>query len=720
MKKKAKFLREIGLKMYSILSLLILIIISLSPLHAQVVSTFAGTGTNGYANGSSSTATFANPQGVAVDVNGNVYVADGNNVIRKIAGGTVSTFAGSGATGSADGTGTAATFSGPTGIALDASGNVYIGDAGNDKIRKITPAGVVTTLAVTGIKDAFGLVLDATGNLYDAEFGFYRVQKVTPAGVVSILAGNASTPGSADGTGAAATFNTTCGITADTSGNLYIADFFNNMIRKITPGGVVTTLAGSLTTGYADGTGTSATFSGPTGITADASGNLYVSDQNNQRIRKITPAGVVTTVAGSGSYGFANGTGASATFNTPRAICIDPTGSILYVADQGNNCIRKIVLPVPEIKISQSGTELVSKTGSYNFGNVNCLSNSGVISFTIDNSASAGQTLSLTNVPIVTISGTNASDFSVNTTSTNPSLAVGVSTTFTITFTPSSSGTKSATVTVLNNDIDEGKYTFTITGTGVKINQTISGLSDISKTYGDVSFNLSGSSTSSLGLTYSSSNTSAATVSGNAVTITGAGTTVITASQSGDNTYNAATNATCSLTVSKAPLTITADDKTKIHSDANPPLTLSYTGFVNGEHSSDLGCTPMIQTTATTSSAVGTYPITVSDCGYTDNNYSYTFVNGTLTITVNTAIENSSETTVLKLYPNPTLGELTVTAAKNLQVTVYNVQGMKILEQSVLEGNTTLSLEGLKSGLYLLQYTDDSGNKSEQYRIIKN
>jgi hypothetical protein len=300
------------------------------------------------------------PDGVAVDAAGNVYVADTlNHTIRKItSAGVVSTLAGStGSSGSADGTGSAARFFAPRDIAVDATGNVYVGDTNNFTVRKITPAGAVSTLAglagsagsVDGAGSAArfaapqGIALDAAGNLYVADSSNFTIRKITPAGVVATLAGSAGNPGNTDGTGGSARFSNPTSVALDATGNVYVADFSNHTIRKITPAGVVSTLAGSAgLLGSNDGTGSAARFSNPLGVAVDAAGNVYVADFNNDTIRKITPAGVVSTLAGlAGSPGSSDGTGSAARFRNPRDVAVDAAGNV-YVADTDNDSIRKI------------------------------------------------------------------------------------------------------------------------------------------------------------------------------------------------------------------------------------------------------------------------------------------------------------------------------------------------------------------------------------------
>ena len=324
------------------------------------VTTLAGTaGTSGATPGTGPQALFNGPAGVAVDGNGNIYVADsGNNTIRK---GTptyaFTNFAGSaGYSGSADGTGIFARFYGPNCLAIDGSGTLYVADAGNSTIRKITPGGVVSTLAGTAgqsgsadgsggaalFSDPFGVALDGSGNLYVADYYNNNIRKITPGGVVSTLAGLAGQTGSTDGSGSAARFNGPAGVAVDQNGNVYVADYGNATIRVITSSGVVTLAGVPGQTGSTDGTGSAALFGGPAGLAVDGSGNLYLTDFNNDNIRKITPDGGVTTLAGlAGHSGNADGSGSAARFYGPEGVTLDGSGN-LYVADQLNNAIRKI------------------------------------------------------------------------------------------------------------------------------------------------------------------------------------------------------------------------------------------------------------------------------------------------------------------------------------------------------------------------------------------
>jgi len=303
---------------------------------SYVVSTLAGTGATGATDGPGSEATFNFPGAIAIGPDGSLYVTDGdaNGKIRKIAAdGTVSTYAGTGATGLTNGPCASASFSSSWGIAVDVAGNVYVADG---VIRKIDSTCQVTTLAGGGkggagavdgagtaasFSQPEGLTLDASGNLYVADRGNNKIRKVDPDGNVTTVA-NLSAPAA---------------ITVDAVGTLYAVD--DNYIYKIA-NGQVTTLAGRGASGLIDGPGTYAAFYGLLGITIDANGNLFVTDSNNNAVRKVTPDGEVTTIAG-GVCGDADGPANTATFNYPWGIAVDPDG-VIYVADWGNNKIRKI------------------------------------------------------------------------------------------------------------------------------------------------------------------------------------------------------------------------------------------------------------------------------------------------------------------------------------------------------------------------------------------
>ncbi|HUJ44066.1 MAG TPA: immunoglobulin domain-containing protein [Opitutaceae bacterium] len=281
-----------------------------------IVSTLAGTtGVAGTQDGTGGGALFNQPGGVAVDGAGNVFVADtGNATIRKITpAGTVSTLAGSPATrGSQDGTGSAATFSAPVGLAVDGAGNIYVADAFNATIRRITSAGMVSTLAGIAANrgDAdgsggaarfnypSGVAVDGAGNVYVADTYNDTIREITAAGVVTTVAGSPGISGATDLAGQSALFNQPCGVAIDAAGNIYVADTGNGTIRQIGPGGVVRTVAGVAgIAGWGDGPGSSALFNQPRGVAVDASGNVFVADTGNGTLRKIAADGTVTTPA---------------------------------------------------------------------------------------------------------------------------------------------------------------------------------------------------------------------------------------------------------------------------------------------------------------------------------------------------------------------------------------------------------------------------------------
>jgi len=329
------------------------------------LTTLAGQiGVGGYVDGTVDETQFRLPNALAANHAGDLFVADtANNMIRRIAAnGVVSPLAGIPEShGGADGAGSDARFWAPFGLAADRAGTIYVADTANNTIRKITADGVVSTLAgVAGrpgnadgagmnarFRNPWGVAVDAAGNVYVADMSNHTIRKITPDGRVSTLAGQAGTAGSMDGIGAGAQFNSPVAVAVDTAGNVYVSDSANECIRKITPAGVVSTLAGLPgQAGSADGTGPNARFLNPQGLAVDDRGNLFVADMGNNTVREISPAGAVTTLAGlAGVGGTTDGIGGAARLNHPGGVALDGSGNV-YVADSNNHAIRKLVFAI--------------------------------------------------------------------------------------------------------------------------------------------------------------------------------------------------------------------------------------------------------------------------------------------------------------------------------------------------------------------------------------
>lgn len=319
-----------------------------TPTLTATVTTIAGD-VAGDVNATGTAARFRYPTSITIDAAGNMYVADReNHKFKKITPqGVVTTFAGS-SFGDVNGTGSAAKFTRPVAIYFGVDGNFYAVDD-TSKIKKITAGAAVTTFAGSVVGDTNGtgaaaqfntprgVVQDASGNVYVADDDNHKIKKITPAGVVTTFAG--STQGFANGTGSSARFNHPTGLTIDSNGNLYVADRFNFRIRKITPAGIVTTLVGNSFSGDVDGTGDDAKFYNPYDLVF-TNNLIYVVDRDNSKIKRVTMDGVVTTIAGTTS-GFSDGKGNVAQFSYPRGITADVAGN-LYIADYNNHKIRKI------------------------------------------------------------------------------------------------------------------------------------------------------------------------------------------------------------------------------------------------------------------------------------------------------------------------------------------------------------------------------------------
>ena len=349
-----------------------------------VVSTWAGQtdasgmGLSGYADDVGTSALFNFPIGIVADTQGHLYVADSQNgLIRRVHTQTAAVLTWAGQkprlnTANSDGTRLSATFSEPYGLSIDASGNLYVSDQTSDRIRCINAAGVVSTLPDGSasptpdnpdpgggltLYNPSGVAVDASGQVYVADSQNHLIRQISPDGAVTILAGRldnagAGLSGSADGAGSVAQFNNPLGLALDPAGRrLLVADTDNHLIRQIDlSSGSVSTLAGAAhpaagenAFGQADGSGTAARFYSPSGLAIDASGTVYVADTSNHLIRQITPAGVVSTLAGTSANdgGYQDGTGTAAEFNQPVGIALDPGGN-LWVADSQNHLIRRI------------------------------------------------------------------------------------------------------------------------------------------------------------------------------------------------------------------------------------------------------------------------------------------------------------------------------------------------------------------------------------------
>ena len=349
-----------------------------SALSAQNISTVAGTGVQGYtADGSAPTATELNqPSNIAFDSSGNMYITDSANFrIRKVSGGSVSTYVGTGTAGfTGDGkAATAAEINGVFGLSFDTSGNLFLADTGNNCIREVSSAGIISNPAGicqsggfagdTGLATAANLEVpvfvleDSAGDFYIADSGNNRVRLVTKStGDISTIAGNANAQLSGDGALAVnASLNSPTGLAFDSAGNLYIADADNNAVRMVTVGGVITTIAGaSANPGFSGdgGPAPQAQLYRAAGVAVDAAGNVFIADDINCRIRKIDTNGIITTVAGSGAFGFAGdgGPAVDASLRFPTGVLVDASGN-LFISDAGNGAIREVPgIGVPALK----------------------------------------------------------------------------------------------------------------------------------------------------------------------------------------------------------------------------------------------------------------------------------------------------------------------------------------------------------------------------------
>jgi len=415
-----------------------------------IIHTIAGIGTSSFGDGGPATSAGLNyPQDVKVDPNGNLYIADSNsNRIRKVTpAGDISTFAGNGNDGfSGDGgPATSAEINFPEGVAVDSQGNLYIADSNNLRVRKVTPDGTISTVAGNGTGGYSGdggpatsaelnypdaVAVGSHGDVYIADTSNYRIRKVTTGGTITTVAGNGTSGYSGDeGPATSAEISYVWGIAVDSTGNLYIADGDNNRIRKVTPDGTISTIVGNGKEGYSGdgGPATSAEIDYPMGVAVDSAGNLYISDDDNLRIRMVTPSGTISTIAGNGDFGYSGdgGPATAATFGYPMGIDVDH-GNVYFADD--NVAVRVLIPPQP-------------CTYSISTSDLGVAASGGAVTATIH--TQTGCTWSLTGLPSwITVSGV-------------------------------SSGTGSGTVTLLIADNGSGERTgsFSLGGASVPIRQ---------------------------------------------------------------------------------------------------------------------------------------------------------------------------------------------------------------------------------------------------------
>ena len=435
-----------------------------------IINTIAGDGTVGFGgNGGAATlAMLSTPTGVALDNSGNLYIADfGNNQIRKVnSSGIITTISGN-TTGGYSGDGGAATsaeLNEPYGVAIDNSGNIYVSDVLNSRIRKINTAGIITTIAGNGTIGYGGdggpataaefnnpnqMAIDDTGNILVADFANNRIRKISISGSIYTIAGNGIAGYSSDGILAiSAELNHPSGVAVDAVGNIYIADGQNNRIRKVSTAGYISTIAGTGTASFGgdNGAATAATLNNPSSIAVDASGNIYITDQNNQRLRMINTAGIITTVAGNGVDGYAGdgGNALSAEIAYPYDVAISSSGK-LYIADNANQRIRIVYDSVSAAPITGSSSMCSGSTislsdttsgGNWSSSNtyVATISSSGsvtglspgtaLISYTITNACGSGAVTKVVTINPMpsTISGSSSVCVGSNTTLTDLSI----------------------------------------------------------------------------------------------------------------------------------------------------------------------------------------------------------------------------------------------------------------------------------------------------------
>jgi sugar lactone lactonase YvrE len=645
------------------------------------------------------------PLGLALDTAGDLFIADSaNNRIRRVDAvtGFISTVAGTGtacATASLPcgdgGKATLALLNGPQAVRVDAAGNLYILDKGDHAVRKVsTSTGLITTIvgtlgtagytgdgaAATSAKlnGPRGLYLDNGNNLYISDSGNAVVRRVDSlSGVIATIAGTGSTLGDG-GPATSAQLVNPRGLTLDSDGNLYIADIGSYRVRRVDAvTGLITTVAGNGTACTSapcgdGGMATSAGLGGPQDVVVATAGDLILSDPNLNAVRRVSPVGIITTIAGEQSttagYTADGGAATSGLLSYPNSLLLDGKGN-LYLSEANNSLVR----------------EVLSGTTSLNFGSLNLGSTA---SQTVALASTGNQPVTISAIAVAagyTQQPSGSADCAAQLT-----LNQGATCLLDVQFQPLLAGTSSGAVNVTSNAINTpgGLTLVSLSGTGTAYSgttpQTVSFAALPNVTYGAAPIALSATASSGLAIIYSSI-TGPAVLSGSTLKIIGAGQVSITAYQFGSSTYAAATPVTQSFTVAPAPLTVTANNASRAVGAPNPTFTYTLNGFVAGDTQSVVSGTPVLSTSANNASLTGSYPITVAVGTLAAANYTFVFVNGTLTV------NGQPQTIAFGSLANATYGatpiSLSATSSSGLPVS-YSAQGPASVS------NSTLSITG--------------------------
>jgi type IX secretion system substrate protein/NHL repeat-containing protein len=707
--------------------ILIAFIVFVANAKAQIISTVAGDGAAGFFGdgGAATAAVLYDPRGLTFDVAGNMYIADyGNSRVRMInTAGVISTFV--------SGVGLA------SGVAFDVFGNLYITNLSDNYVRKITTAGSYYIFAGNGtggytgdggpataaeLHQTAGVACDMAGNVYISDYSNNRIRMVNTAGIISTFAGGGSSGLGDGGPATAAGLGSPEGLCFDGAGNLYIADLGNNRIRKVNTAGIITTVAGNGTLGYAGdgGQATAAALQYPMGVSFDAIGNMYIADQSNDRIRRVSTAGIISTIAGngydapsSGGYAGDGGPATAAELNHPSGVGFDAAGN-LYIADNNNDVIRKVTCtPVVNISgvnsVCPGGGTMLTASGANTYA---WSSNAGgVLTSTVTLSPAVATVYTVTGTSVFGCTATQTISVHINSLPIvsiggNSSICIGAHTILTgmgaNTYTwNSGSNTNAISVNPTSNT------TYTVTGTdgnGCENSDTITvvvnPLPVITVNSGTICAGQAFTITPSGANTYTYS-------SGSAVVTPTVNTTYTVKGTDGNDCVNTPA-ATCTVMVNASPI-ISVNTST-ICTGSTATLTASgantYT-WNTGATGASISPSPTVTTN---------YTVTGTDA----NNCMNTDTLSVIVVDCTTGIEQFANINELNIYPNPNKGNFVIepSSATKQTMQVYDVNGKLVLSQSI-NGKTTIDASSLNEGVYNISLTSGEGVVNKRVVIVK-